>query len=199
MDFSHDTCPKLGAPCLSFDVFLCSGLSCQALSCSNLWHAVHLPLGLSMTCGVAWYHVISCHAMHCQVLLSSYLVKFHNDPSDPPSLRNGTKPSVMGQRNIRSKELHRYDVIAVLCNVNSATAWTTTSVPDIDLSDMRKINATPIPPQQLSDLNTSQLVVNGRKWCQQANALYESRQHVKTPAFKASAIAWAPTSPTLFI
>ena len=44
----------------------------------------------------------------------------------------------MGQRNIRSKELHRYDVIAVLCNVNSETAWATTSVPDIDLSDMRK-------------------------------------------------------------
>ena len=44
----------------------------------------------------------------------------------------------MGQRNIRSKELHRYDVSAVLCNVNSETAWATTSVPDIDLSDMRK-------------------------------------------------------------
>ena len=61
-----------------------------------------------------------------QVLLSSYLVKFHNDPSDAPSLRNGTKPSVMGQRNMRSKELHRYDVIAVLWSVNSETAWATT-------------------------------------------------------------------------
>ena len=76
----------------------------------------------------------------------------------------------MGQRNMRSKELHRYHVIAVLCNVNSETAWATTSVPDIDLSEMRK-NATPNTPQQLSDLNTSQLVVNGRKWCQQAHAL----------------------------
>ena len=58
-----------------------------------------------MTCGVAGYHVISCYAMHYQVLLSSYLVKFHNDPSDAPSLRNGTKPSAMGERNMRSKEL----------------------------------------------------------------------------------------------
>ena len=136
MDFSYDRCPKLGAPCLSFDVFLCSGLSCQALSCSNLWHAVHTPLGLSMTSGFAWYHVISCHAMLHQVLLSSYLVKFHNDPSDAPSLRNGTKPSVIGQRNIRSKALHRHHVIAVLWSVNSERAWATTSVPDIDLSEM---------------------------------------------------------------
>ena len=106
----------------------------------------------------------------------------------------------MGQRNIRSKALHRYDVIAVLWSVNSETAWATTSWPDIDLSEMiEKINATPNTPQQLSDLNTSQLVVNGRKWCQQAHALYEWRQNVKTPAFKASAIAWAPTSPTLFV
>ena len=130
MDFSHDTCPKLCAPCLSFDVFLCFGLSCQVLSCSNMWHAVRTPLGLSMTCGVAWYHVISCHAMHCQVLLSSYLVKFHIDQQN--------QASVMGQRNIRSKALPRYDVIAVLWSVNSERAWATTSVPDIDLSEMRK-------------------------------------------------------------
>ena len=73
-----------------------------------------------------------------QVLLSSNLIKFHNDPSDAPSVRNGTKPRVMGQRNIRSKALHRYDVIAVLWSVNSETAWATTSVPDIELSEMRE-------------------------------------------------------------
>ena len=53
------------------------------------------------------------------------------------------------------------------CSVNSVTAWATTSVPDTDLSEMRKGNYA----QQLSDLNTSRLVVNGRKWCQQAHAL----------------------------
>ena len=79
----------------------------------------------------------------------------------------------MGQRNIRSQELLRNDVIAVLCNVNSETAWATTSVPDIALSQMRKkeTHATPNTPQQLSGLNTSQLVVNGRKLCQQAHPL----------------------------